>query len=119
MRRVATFGVVALLLAGGATADEGMWTFDNPPAKRLLEVYGFTPTQQWLDQVRLASVRFNDGGSGSFVSPEGLMITNHHVGLGCVQNLSTREHDYVSEGYLAPSRDKEPACPGYEVNLLM
>jgi hypothetical protein len=96
-----------------------MWTFDNPPAERLERVYGFVPTRAWLDKVRLASVRFNDGGSGSFVSPEGLMITNHHVGLGCVQNLSTREHDYVSAGFLAPSRDQEPACPGYEVNVLI
>ncbi len=96
-----------------------MWTFDNPPLKRLKEVYGFEPTQEWLDKVRLASVRFNDGGSGSFVSPDGLMLTNHHVGLQCVQNLSTPENDYVANGYLASSRDKEPACPGYEVNVLV
>jgi len=96
-----------------------MWTFDAPPLKALQEKYGFTPTPEWLDKVRLASVRFNDGGSGSFVSKDGLMITNHHVGLGCIQNISTREHDYVSLGFLAPSRDKEPACPGYEVNVLV
>jgi peptidase S46-like protein len=117
--RAATLVCGLWSLTAVVSADEGMWTFDNPPAKRLQEVYGFTPTPQWLDRVRLAAVRFNDGGSGSFVSADGLMITNHHVGLGCVQNLSTREHDYVAEGYLAPSRDKEPACPGYEVNLLM
>src|SRR5687767_1685302 len=105
-------------LAAGAAADEGMWTFDNPPRERLREAHGFDVTREWLDRVRLASVRFNDGGSGSFVSPEGLMVTNHHVGLGCIQNLSTSEKDYVAEGYLAPSRDKEPACPGYEVNVL-
>jgi hypothetical protein len=110
--------VLALGLALPAAADEGMWTFDDPPTKVLQEKYGFTPTKDWLDKVRLASVRFNDGGSGSFVSPEGLMITNHHVGLNCIQNLSTTEHDYVNEGYLTPSRDKEPACPGYEVNVL-
>jgi hypothetical protein len=108
-----------LALAPPASADEGMWTFDNPPLKRLQEAYGFTPTRDWLDKVRLASVRFNDGGSGSFVSKDGLMITNHHVGLGCIQNISTQERDYVSEGFLAPSRDEEPACPGYEVNVLV
>jgi hypothetical protein len=110
--------LLALGLAAPAAADEGMWTFDNPPTRVLQEKYGFTPSKEWLDKVRLASVRFNDGGSGSFVSPDGLMITNHHVGLNCIQNLSTTEHDYVNEGYLAPSRDKEPACPGYEVNVL-
>src|SRR5688572_15865684 len=96
-----------------------MFTFDNPPVKQLQEAHGFTPGTQWLDHVRLASVRFNDGGSGSFVSPDGLMITNHHVGLGCIQNISAQERDYVSDGFLAPSRDREPACPGYEVNVLM
>ena len=109
----------AAALALPAVADEGMWTFDAPPAERLRDAYGFVPTREWLDKVRLASVRFNDGGSGSFVSKDGLMITNHHVGLNCIQNISDAEHDYVGEGFLAPSRDKEPACPGYEVNLLV
>src|SRR4030095_3816340 len=87
--------------------------------QRLTETSGCEPPREWLDKVRLASVRFNDGGSGSFVSRDGLMLTNHHVGLGCIQNISTPEHDYVAEGYMAPSREKEPACPGYEVNLLV
>jgi hypothetical protein len=117
LRRAAL--LAALALPALAAADEGMWTFDNLPLKVLQEKYGFTPSKQWLDRVRLASVRFNDGGSGSFVSPDGLMITNHHVGFGCIQNISTQEHDYVSEGFIAPARDKEPACPGYEVNVLM
>jgi len=108
-----------LLLAAPILAEEGMWTFDNAPARQLQQAFGFALTPGWLDKVRLASVRFNDGGSGSFVSADGLMITNHHVGLGCVQNLSTPENDYVASGYLASSRDREPACPGYEVNVLM
>jgi len=107
-----------VLVAAPALADEGMWTFDNPPVKQLKERYGFEPTKEWLDHVRLASVRFMDGGSGSFVSPDGLMITNHHVGLGCIQNLSSAEKDYVKTGFQAPTRDQEPACPGYEVNVL-
>ena len=108
-----------LLLAATSLRAEGMWTFDNPPTRQLEESFGFKLTAPWLDKVRLASVRFNDGGSGAFVSPEGLMITNHHVGLGCIQNLSTRESDYVANGFLAPARENEPGCPGYEVNVLL
>src|SRR5262247_653943 len=94
------------LLAPAAllAADEGMWTFDNPPARRLQEVYGFTPTPQWLDHLRLAAVRFNDGGSGSFVSPDGLMITNHHVAFGQLQKVSTQEKDYVKDGFHAKTQ---------------
>lgn len=117
--RLAMPAFALLGLSSPAAADEGMWTFDNPPLKRLQEGYGFTPSVAWLEKVRLSSVRFNDGGSGSFVSPGGLMITNHHVGLGCLQNLSTPENDYVRVGFLAPAREKEPACPGYEVNVLI
>ena len=79
LTRVALCG--ALLSGVSLFAGEGMWTFDNPPLKQLQEKYGFTSTQQWLDHVRLASVRLNDGGSGSFVSPNGLLLTNHHVAL--------------------------------------
>jgi hypothetical protein len=110
--------LAALLVPASLVADEGMWTFDNPPSKQLVETYGFEPTKQWLDRVRLASVRFMDGGSGSFVSADGLMITNHHVGLGCIQNVSSAENDFVKNGFYAPTRDKEAACPGYEVNVL-
>ncbi|HVO09556.1 MAG TPA: S46 family peptidase [Vicinamibacteria bacterium] len=107
-----------LLIAPVALADEGMWTFDNPPARQLKEKYGFEPTREWLEHLRLASVRFMDGGSGSFVSPDGLMITNHHVGLGCIQNVSSAEKDYVRAGFYAETRQKEAPCPGYEVNVL-
>ena len=95
-----------------------MWTYDNPPLAQLKAKHGFEPTQEWLDKVRLASVRFMDGGSGSFVSPDGLMITNHHVGLGCIQNVSSAENDFVKTGFYAATREKETACPGYEVNVL-
>jgi hypothetical protein len=120
-RRTIAILFAASLLAPAlrAGADEGFWTFDNPPTKRLQEAHGFTPTPDWLDRLRLASVRFMDGGSGSFVSPEGLMITNHHVGYDCIQNLSSEQHDYVANGFLAATREQELACPGYEVNVLM
>ena len=86
----------ALLLAAttlAISAEEGMWTYDNPPLKQMAEKYNFHPTQQWLDHLRLASVRLNDGGSGSFVSPDGLLLTNHHVARFQLQKNSTPEHD--------------------------
>ncbi len=100
-------------------ADEGMWTFHNPPLKHLAERYGFTPTPEWLDHVRLSSVRFNDGGSGSFVSPQGLVLTNHHVALGQLQKISTPQKDYVKEGFYARTRAEEIACPDLELNVLV
>jgi len=100
-------------------ADEGMWTFDNPPTKQLNERYGFTPTPEWLDHVRLSSVRFNDGGSGSFVSPHGLALTNHHVAFGQLQKVSTPQKDYVKDGFYARTPAEELKCPDLEVNVLM
>ena len=117
--RHAAAAVLSLAVATRGGADEGMWTFDNPPTQRLREAYGFTPPPGWLDSIRLASVRFNDGGSGAFVSRDGLMATNHHVGLRCIQNLSREGRDYVAAGFLAATREQEPACPGYEVNVLL
>ena len=100
-------------------ADEGMWTFDNPPIKLLKEKYGFTPTQAWLDHLRLSSVRLNEGGSGSFVSPNGLLLTNHHVARGQLQKNSTAEHDYVRDGFYAATPDQEMKSPDLEVNVLV
>ncbi|MBN2028761.1 S46 family peptidase [bacterium] len=100
-------------------ADEGMWTFDNPPIQLLGNLYGFTPTQEWLDHVRLSSVRFMDGGSGSFVSPDGLVLTNHHVAVGQLQKISTPEMDYVTSGFYAETPDEELKCADLEVNVLV
>ncbi len=116
--RSVTFALACLGAAAALTADEGMWTYDNPPLAALKQKYGFEPTTEWLDHLRLASVRFMDGGSGSFVSADGLMITNHHVGLGCIQNVSSEGKDYVKDGFFAATRGEEVACPGYEVNVL-
>ena len=100
-------------------AEEGMWTFDNPPLKLLKAKYNFVPTQQWLDHLRLSSVRLNDGGSGSFVSPNGLLLTNHHVARGQLQKNSTAEHDYLANGFYATTPDQEMKSPDLEVNVLV
>jgi hypothetical protein len=111
--------VFMLAAAYNSHAEEGMWTFDNPPVKLLKEKYDFTPTQGWLDHLRLSSVRLNDGGSGSFVSPDGLLLTNHHVARGQLQKNSTAEHDYLRDGFYADTRDKEMKSPDLEVNVLV
>ncbi|MCL4523948.1 MAG: S46 family peptidase [Acidobacteria bacterium] len=122
-RNLSALFAATVLLAALAVlpvlADEGMWTFDNPPLKLLKEKYGFTPSQEWLDHVRLASVRFNDGGSGSWVSPTGLVLTNHHVALGQLQKVSTKEKDYVANGFFARSAAEELKCPDLELNVLI
>lgn len=113
------FLAVALGFAVLAQAEEGMWTFDNPPRQQLQEKYGFTPTQEWLDHIRLSSVRFNDGGSGSFVSATGLVLTNHHVALGQLQKVSSPQKDYVADGFLARTPEEELPCPDLELNVLV
>ncbi len=114
-----TLSVWTLLSISISLADEGMWTFDNLPLKQLKERYGFEPTRAWLDHVRLASARFNDGGSGSFVSPHGLVLTNHHVALGQLQKVSSPSKDYVKDGFYARTEAEELKCPDLEINVLV
>jgi hypothetical protein len=102
-----------------ASADEGMWLYNESPKDKIKAKYGFELTQQWLDHVRLSSVRFNNGGSGSFVSADGLTFTNHHVGAGCVQQLSSEGHDYIKTGFYAKTRAEEAKCPNLELNELV
>ena len=114
-----------LLLASAALVSptvyggEGLWTFDNPPAQLLKQKYGFTATPEWLDHVRLSSVRLNDGGSGSFISPHGLLLTNHHVARGQLQKNSTAAHDYIKDGFYAATPEQEMKSPDLEVNVLI
>ncbi|HXZ78695.1 MAG TPA: S46 family peptidase [Terriglobales bacterium] len=108
-----------LLLTTAALADEGMWTFDNPPTQLIQQKYNFALTKDWLDHVRLSSVRLNDGGSGSFVSPHGLLLTNHHVARGQLQKSSTAEHDYIKDGFYAATSAQEMKAPDLEINVLV
>lgn len=111
--------VCAFFLPSLATADEGMWLYNEAPKEKIKAKYGFELTQQWLDHVRLSSVRFNNGGSGSFVSADGLTFTNHHVGAACVQQLSTEGHDYIKSGFYAKTQTEEAKCPALELNQLV
>jgi len=102
-----------------AHADEGMWTFDNFPRAAVQKAYGFEPDQTWLDHVRLSSVRLALGCSGSFVSPDGLVMTNHHCARRCIQDLSTPQQDLNAKGFYAATREQERTCPRIEVNQLI
>jgi hypothetical protein len=120
MKRFLTIVLACTFLSSTvALADEGMWLYNAPPKDAINAKYGFELTQQWLDHVRLSSVRFNNGGSGSFVSPDGLTFTNHHVGAECVQQLSTGGHDYIKTGFYAKTQAEEAKCPNLELNQLV
>lgn len=111
-----------LLLAmatASLSADEGMWTFDSPPLGLLRDRYGFTPPPGWLDHLRRASVRFNDGGSGAFIGPDGLVLTNHHVALAQLQKLSTPDKNYARDGFYAGNREQELKSTDSELNVLV
>ena len=102
-----------------ALAEEGMWTFNNVPRAEIKRKYNFEITDEWLNNVRLASVRFNNGGSGSFVSANGLVLTNYHIVEDIVAQVSTPEKDYAKEGFLAKTRAEEIKAPSLELNVLM
>src|SRR6266542_635109 len=102
-----------------ARADEGMWPFNSVPRAEIKKKYGFEITDAWLKKVQLASVRFNSGGSGSFVSADGLVMTNHHIASDVLQKISTPQKDYIKDGFYAPTRDQEAKAPDLELNQLV
>src|SRR5215831_4615420 len=113
--------LIAALLLGAyspALADEGMWTFDNFPAAQVKAKYGVTIDQAWLDHVRASAVRLAGGCSASVVSSEGLVLTNHHCVAGCVQDLSSKERDFIKTGFTTAGRSDERQCPGMQAEIL-
>lgn len=113
--RAAAFLFIGTL---GAQADEGMWLFNKPPVQQVKERYGFEMKPEWLTHLQRSAVHFG-GGSGSFVSANGLVLTNHHVAAGTLEKLSTAEHDYLKDGFLAAASGDELRCPDMELKVLM
>src|ERR1700720_4494199 len=109
----------ALVCVASGDADEGMWLFDAPPLNQLKEKYQFEPTQQWLEHLQKSSARFNSGGSGSFVSANGLVITNHHVGAETLQKIGDPQHNYLKDGFYARTQADEVKSTDLELNVLM
>jgi hypothetical protein len=107
-----------LIASAPLVADEGMWTLNNFPSAKVGEAYGFTPSQAWLDNVQLSAVRWGQGCSASFVSHDGLVMTNHHCARSCVQSLSTKEKNYIDSGFYAKAPEQELRCPGLDVQQL-
>jgi hypothetical protein len=116
--RAAAGLILALFATTALRADEGMWTFDRPPSQAIQQRYGFNVTKEWLDHLRLSSVRFPEG-SGSFVSPNGLVLTNHHVALEQLQKISTPQKNYVADGFYARTRAEEVKSADAELNVLV
>ena len=118
MKKILVPAIALMLLAAGARADEGMWTFDNFPSAAVKAKYGVTVDQAWLDHVQGAAVRLSSGCSASLVSSAGLVLTNHHCVRDCAQSLSSAKADYATDGFSAARREEEKLCPGMQAEIL-
>src|SRR5208283_1613288 len=112
-------GLLLMSATATACADEGMWVFNNLPLGTLKARHGFEPPPEWAEHLRSSAVRFNNGGSGAFVSADGLVMTNHHVGADMLQKISTAEKDFHKDGFLARTRAEEIKAPDLELNVLV
>ena len=118
--RIIPSALIALGLAGlPAAAEEGMWPFNRVPLEQIEKVHGVTIDSEFIERLRQSSVRFNNGGSASFVSAKGLVMTNHHVASDCIKKLSSKEKDYIKDGFHAETASAEMKCPDLEINVLM
>ena len=119
MRSVTAYLLLICFVLGvpSAFADEGMWTFDNPPLKQWKERYNFEPSKEWLDKLRLASPKVNNSSAG-FVSPNGLLVTNHHVASAYIARVSTKERDLMKNGFYAKSQADELKIPDADAAVL-
>ncbi len=118
LRIAAIIALASLATAHPARADEGMWTMDNLPGKQMQARYGFTPSAEWIKRVTQSSARLALGCSASFVSGDGLVMTNHHCANECLSQLSTAGYNAMQVGYSAASQSKEPRCPAMELDRL-
>ena len=121
LRRWSALAALTILMANFSPllGDEGMWLFNNPPKAHLKAKYNFEPTDAWLNHLQKASVRFNSGGSGSFVSANGLVMTNHHVAADALQKMGTKDRNYYRDGFHAKTYAEEFKCEAMELNVLM
>jgi hypothetical protein len=118
MKRFIISGILSLL-ALNLSADEGMWTFDQLPTSKIASKYGVRLSQDQIDLMRLASLRVSLGGSASFVSSNGLVLTNHHVAYKAIDNLSSENQNLIKNGFYATSLDKELICPNVHLDKLI
>jgi S1-C subfamily serine protease len=108
---------IVFVVKPASRAEEGMWLFNQPPRQILQERYQFDATDSWLEHLQKSSVRFNSGGSGSFVSEDGLLISNHHVGADALQKVSNEKTNYLRDGFYAHSQAEEIRCLDLELNV--
>jgi hypothetical protein len=114
-----TIALLLLVLCTPALADEGMWTIDNFPTRQVADSYGANINDQWLRSAQLATTRLENGCTGSFASPDGLILTNNHCTWSCIRNLSSAERNLSDEGFMAANRGEELQCPGQQVSVLI